>query len=419
MTNAFTRIALALILLVPGAGFARAQEAPINVNTRYEVERVAISGIADSRASRGLRDDMQALVGHKYDADAAERLARRLRGELGDRYSVDVKIRRGQEAERVVVVFDVEKTRRQPFDVRFSPLLYTSRDNFSFALAPSVESHHNYFSFGLVSTANDLLERNIGEMLRYEHRRVGTDRVQIGLEYDYFHPSFEGETEAALALAPSVPGIYRTREVFAPSVSVLPVPELKLTFGATFQTLSMQYPVLHDQAAHAFTFTAQYRREVRPRHGARHAIALEYALRDATTSLESDFLYRRHWAGGDYRLRVGRQSLGVHGQVGSISGQAPLFERFSLGSATTLRGWDKFDVAPLGGTRLAYGSLDYQYRPFEVFYDVGRVWDAGRSADVRHSVGVGLVCGNGFFASVGVPLRYHGVKPTFMFGFRR
>jgi hypothetical protein len=78
-------------------------------------------------------------------------------------------------------------------------------------------------------------------------------------------------------------------------------------------------------------------------------------------------------------------------------------------------------VAPFGAPRLLYGSLAYRYRPLEVFYDFGTVWDAqlGQSADWKHSVGIGVVWKHGFFASVGVPCRFHGVTPAFMFGFRR
>ncbi len=396
-----------------------AQEPGVNVNTRYEVESVSVVGIDESRVSQALRDDMQKLVGKKYDPDAAEAIAHRLRKELHG-YAFSVKVRRGDQPERVKVIFDAERRVNEHFDLRGSPLLYTTDDDFSFALVPSFDTHHNYFSFGYISDANDLLERNTGWTFRYEHRKVGTSAVQLGLEYDYFHPSFEGETEAALASAPLVPGIYRTREVFEPSVSVLPIPDIKITFGASFQTLEMQYPLPYGQAAHSFTFGVQYRKVLRPRHGLRHSIGADYAVRDATRTLESDFLYTRQSAAGDYTLRVGQQDFVFHFQGGHINGTPPLFERFSIGSATTLRGWDKFDVAPLGGTRLLYGSLAYRYRPFEVFYDFGTVWDPalGQAADWKHSVGVGFAFKGGFFVSLGVPLRFHGVTPAFLFGFR-
>jgi len=396
------------------------QQAAANVNTRYEVETASVSGVDQSAISQALRDDIEKLVGKKYDPEAAEDLSRRLREELGG-YKISVKVRRGDQTERVKVVFEAERFRSRRFQVALSPLLYTTNDAFSVSIVPGFETHHNYVGFGFVTDANDLLERNTGWTVRYEHRKVGTSAVQVGLEYGYFHPAFQPETEAALAAAALALGIYRSREVFAPSISVLPIPDIKVSFGASFQTLQMQYPVPFDQAAHAFTLGVQFRKEMRPHRGLRHSIGADYALRDANDSLETDFLYTRHWVAAHYTLGVRRQAFGFHFRGGRASGVPPLYERFSIGSATTLRGWDKFDVAPLGGTRLLYGSLEYRYRPFELFYDFGTTWDPalGQTADWKHSVGIGLHWRHGFFMSLGVPLRYHGVAPVFMFGFRR
>jgi hypothetical protein len=422
---------LLLVLLAPSSALASVtarqeacakpatteQDRPPNVNTRYGVESATVTGVEQSAVSPALRDDIQKLVGNKYDPEAAECLAERLRKELW-RYDITLKVKRGEQPERVKVIFEAERLRTQPFEIRVSPILYTSHDALSLAIVPAVLTHDNYVSFGYITNANDLLERNEGLMFRYEHRKVGTSAVQVGLEYDYFHPSFQPETETALAAAPLVPGIYRTREVFAPSLSLLPVPDVKATFGVTLETLEMQYPVSHDQAANAVTVGLQYRKEVRPRRGLRHTIGADYSLRNAVTGLESDFLYTRQWVAGDYTLAVGQQEFGFHFQGGHASGAAPLYERFSIGSATTLRGWDKFDVAPVGGSRLLYGSLEYRYRPLELFYDFGTVWDPGRAADWRYSVGVGLAWKNGFFMSIGVPLRFHSVTPAVVFGFR-
>jgi hypothetical protein len=417
MIQHITRLALVLFLLVPGIALAQEPQAGTNVNSRYKVESVSITGVSESRVSQALRDDMQKLVGNKYDPDAADRLADRLRKELHE-YTVTVKVKRGDQPDCIKVVFDAERIRKSTFYLRPAPLLYTTNDGFSVALVPTLETHHNYVSGGYVTSADELLERNMGWLVRYEHRKVGTDMVQIGLEYDYFHPSFQPETEAALALDPSVPGIYRIREVFSPSVSFLPIPDIKVTFGASFQTLEMQYPTPNEQAAHAYTFGVQFRREEGSRRGLRHKIGADYSLRTATSSLESDFIYTRQLVAADYTLRTRHQLFGFHFQGGHASGQPPLYERFSIGNATTLRGWDKFDVAPIGGTRLVYGSLEYRYRPFQLFYDFGTVWDPGQPVELKHSIGFGFAWDNGLFVSLGVPLRYHSVTPVFMFGFR-
>jgi outer membrane translocation and assembly module TamA len=419
MIQRISRLAfVAFLLLVPAAALAQEDQAATNVNSRYQVESVSIVGVAEAKVSQALRDDMQKLVGSKYDPDAAEALAHRLRKELHG-YSVTVKAKRGEHDEAVKVVFEAERIHERSFNITMAPFLYSTKDGFSGALVPGGQTHHNYFSVGLVSSADELLERNSGVTLRYEHRKVGTSMVQVGVEYDYFWPSFEDETKAALVLAPLVPGTYDTREVFSPSISFLPIPDIKLTFGASFQTLAMERPVLHNEAAHAFTFGAQYRRKAGSRHGVRHSIAADYLVRQATTELESDFLYTRQFVSGDYTLSTRHQDFMFRFQGGHIDGEPPLFDRFTIGNTATLRGWDKFDVAPLGGTRLLYGSLEYRYRPFQLFYDFGKVWDAGQQAvEWKHSLGIGVAWKNGFFMSLGVPLKYHDITPVFMIGFR-
>jgi hypothetical protein len=417
MIQRISRLAVAFLLLMPAAAHAQEVQAPPNVNSRYQVESVSVVGVPEAKVSQALRDDMQKLVGAKYDPEAAEKLAGRLRKELHG-YTVAMKVKRGEHPESVKVVFEAERVRQRSFDIKLAPFLYSTKDGFSGALVPGFETHHNYISAGVFSSADELLERNSGVMLRYEHRKVGTSLVQIGVEYDYYWPDFQPETEDALAASPWVPGTYETREVFAPSVSFLPIPDIKLTFGASFQTLAMESPTPHDMAAHSFTFTVQFRRKMGHRHGLHHSIAADYGLRQATTRLESDFLYTRQFVSADYTLGTRHQAFMFRFQGGRITGQPPLFERFSIGNTATLRGWDKFDVAPLGGTRLIYGSLEYRYYPFQLFYDFGKVWDPGQVVEFKHSVGIGLAWKNGFFMSLGVPLKYHGITPVFMIGFR-
>jgi outer membrane protein assembly factor BamA len=101
--------------------------------------------------------------------------------------------------------------------------------------------------------------------------------------------------------------------------------------------------------------------------------------------------------------------------AGIISGRAPLFERYVLGTSSTLRGWNKYDIDPLGGDRMAHNSLEYRYRMFEVFYDVGAVWTRGQPAVPRHAVGAGLRQG-GFSLAVAFPVRENRVEPVFMVG---
>jgi hypothetical protein len=303
-----------------------------------------------------------------------------------------------------------------------SPLVYHSQEAFSATLGFGVETHHNYASVNWTTTADELMERNEGWRLRYEHRRVGTSLVQVGVGYDLFHPTFLAPTRAALALSPDVPGIYRTRQDFAPSVSVLPLNGVKFTVGLSLQNLDFDVPSPRTEHAFAFTADAQAQGRVAVR-GYRHTISAAYSLRRATPALESDFVYTRHLVAGDYTLTKHRNAFLFRGRLGTIDGAAPLFERFSIGNSHLLRGWNKFDVAPLGGSRLAHGSLEYRYQRFQIFWDFGSVWDAGQTVKVRHGVGIGIAARPrneaGWFFSLAFPVRMNEVAPVVMFGIRR
>jgi hypothetical protein len=270
----------------------------------------------------------------------------------------------------------------------------------------------------LVDSADELLERDAGFRLRYENRKVGTDVLQLRMDFDSYHEMWNAATEAALSENPQVPGIYRTRQNFAPSLSLMPLSDLKLTVGTSFERLQIQYPTTHTQTAYAGTAEIQFHHDLEGADGVRQHIRAVYSLRTATRVLDSDFVYSRHTWTSDYTISKGKNLVGVHFRGGLITGTAPLFERFSLGNSFALRGWDKFDVAPLGGARAAYGSLEYRYRPFQVFYDVGTVWDPGQSAHVRHALGFGLVFKGGAFVSLAFPVRLNHVTPALMLGLR-
>ncbi len=412
-----TLLPLLLMLFWPAWTQATGQKQDANVNSRFDVESVTLSGVSDSKVSKTLRDEMQKLVGEKYSEQAANELAKKLRKELRD-YSVTLKVKRGEEPEHVKVIFETEQIRYRRFEFPVPPVVYHSKEGFSGAFEVPITLHHNVFTFGLVDSSDELLERNAGFRLRYENRKVGTDVVQLRFDFNGYHQTFNNATQVALAQSQDIPGIYRWRQEFSPSLSLIPHRDLKLSVGVSFEQFQLQYPEPQRQTAYAGTADIQYRHRIENGSGLRQDFSVGYDLRTATRVLDSDFVYTRHFLTADYRLSKRKHALGVHFKGGLITGIAPLFERFSLGNSTTLRGWNKFDVAPLGGARVAHGSLVYRYRPFEIFYDVGAVWDPGQTARVRHGLGFGWASRDGFFASLAFPVRLHDVAPVFMMGFR-
>jgi outer membrane protein assembly factor BamA len=92
-----------------------------------------------------------------------------------------------------------------------------------------------------------------------------------------------------------------------------------------------------------------------------------------------------------------------------------MFDRFVLGNSTTLRGWNRYDLAPVGASRMVHNSVEYRYRAFEVFYDAGALWNAGQNVTARHSTGAGLHLGD-LALLVAFPLRSGRADPVFIAG---
>ena len=107
-----------------------------------------------------------------------------------------------------------------------------------------------------------------------------------------------------------------------------------------------------------------------------------------------------------------RSVLGVHGRVGFIPGDAPIFERFFAGGQGSLRGFEFRGVGPrerkteLGGDFLVLASSEYQFPIFEknlsgvFFLDTGTVEKTITVSTWRASVGVGIRFTVPFFGPV-------------------
>ncbi len=391
----------------------------VNINERYIVENVGFKGIDESRIRTDLREEAQSFEKQKYNAGAAHEYANKLSAELRGRSSVlwvEVKVDKGTEPDRIKLTFEAHKEKSVDFDVPF--LLYHSKQGISGALEMKISRYPAGFTFGILTDAERLLERNAGFYTSFEHKSLGTHRLGFRIDFESYHQSFNNATMTALQQRPDVPGFYRARQNFAPSLSVRPSKDLSFDAGLSFQRLEHQYPSLHTETAYAGTGNIRYSRDLSFLEGYRQVVTATYGVRTATRIFDSDYVYTRHLWTADYELSRGRSALEAHFRGGIIGGTAPLFERFSLGNSTTLRGWNKFDVAPVGGSRMAHGSLEYKYSILNVFYDVGTVWDPGRYSPVRHGLGFGLASGEDFFLSLAFPVRLHNVAPIFMVGWR-
>jgi hypothetical protein len=139
-------LTMAMILLWPALARAGAQERETNVNERYDVESVELSGASESKLSKGLNDDLQKMVGEKYSQETANDLAKKLRKELRE-YSVTVKVKRGDTPDHVKVIFEAERIRWKRFEVPIPPVVYHTKEGFSGAIEIPLDFHHNIFTF--------------------------------------------------------------------------------------------------------------------------------------------------------------------------------------------------------------------------------------------------------------------------------
>jgi hypothetical protein len=392
-------------------------QSDMNVNTRYTVESVEFSGGGEARISSGLRREIARLAGEKLNPANLDELARRIRKELHVR-SVSHHLLRGDNPEHVKVVFEI-KGRPRSYEVSVPKFLYHATQGWSAAVEGTAEIARQRFSAGLVSDGDDMLERYAGITGRYENLHLGTDRVRLGFLAESYHEQWNRATRLALAPDAGDAGltsaVYRERQNFEPTVTVTLAGPLTLTVGAGFARLEPDLPAASTESSNALITTLRYHRRVEDSAAGQQELDAGYTLRAATKVLGSDFVYSRHHLSVRYAWTAGRHTVLDEATAGWIVGRAPLFERFVLGTSSTLRGWNKFDLDPLGGDRVAHNTIEYRYRFVEAFYDTGAVWNSGQGAVLRHAVGVGLRRGS-FSLAIAFPVRENRVEPVLMLG---
>jgi hypothetical protein len=412
-------------LFFGGLLFAGSQDSDFNVNTRYTVDTVTVAGkgwktdlVSDQsqnqKMSAGLRKDLAALIGRKLNPSALDSLAGRLKKELAAR-EVSHRVLRGDSPDHVRVEFEVKQYRGE-VGANFTKLVYNSKQGWSADGGVDVTVLQNSFRFGMTSDGDSLDERNAGISARYENKHVGTDRVNLKFEFDSYHDQWNSSTLAALGAGGSkeTSDAYRTRQNFQPAVTVALAKPLTLEVGASFERFGEQYPAAHTEASDAMVATLRYHRRLEGSDNQQDLDA-SYSLGAATRILGSDFVYTSHTWGGRYQFTHGKHVLSDAFAGGAITGRAPLDDRFVMGNSIYLRGWNKYEIDPLGGNRMVHNTVDYHYGLFRIFYDTGAIWDEGQGAVPRHSLGVGLR-ESVFTLAVAFPMRSGHVEPVFMMG---
>jgi hypothetical protein len=417
----------------PSGEPAAGQNYDLNVNSRYTIESINFVDQREYKLSTSALEEIRHLVGAKVSSEALDRLALRIRGELRA-HDVTFKLARGAQPESVRVLIQVDRAGGS-FDASVPVLSYNSALGFTGTGQLTSTIGPNAFTFRALRDSDNLIERFSGIQAKYERTALGNGRISLGFEFDGYQDQYATSTLTALD-SDSRPssqsslvgaGAYGSRLNYEPSATFVIAAPLTDTVGLSFEQLNNLPSAARSESANAVINTLRYHQrwvgsEMSGSGSSTQELDAGYSLRAATTLLGTDLAYTRHVAHLKYNYTSRAQSVEVIMMAGAIYGQAPLFERFALGDSTLLRGWNKYNLDPLGGNRLAYGSVTYGYHVMRVFYDTGSVWDQGKTPEVKESAGIGVSSGLGvlekgaFLLALAFPLREGHVTPVVIAG---
>jgi len=428
MPSAIRFLTLPTLLLISALILSAGQEflheaAETNVNRQYMIETVSVAGVEVDQSTpakfpRTLRERLRGLVGQQCDVAMLEDLSAQIRRELHFR-TVTEHLSKGSAPDRIKVNFEVVR-RDLFFDISLPKFLYHSKQGFSGEVDASTRIRQNDLTFGVVSNGDDLTEHFAGITARYDSASfgdiAGSDRMHIGVTFEDYHEEWNQATLAAL------PGtgldLYRSRWNVAPQVVFNVATPLTVAVGTSFEDLDSESPNVGSRSANAGTLDVHYRRKIEG-YGVQQQIDGKYSLRVSTRALGSTYAYARHLISVKYEAKTGRHTMSDEFMGGAIAGQAPFFDRFVLGSSSTLQGWDRYEIDPLGGSRVVHNQMTYGYRigegTVQAFYDAGMLWQSDRAATLRHSLGAGYKQGI-FVMAMAFPIRDGRIEPVFMAG---
>lgn len=393
----------------------------MNVNCKYIVETVEFRYSRRPNTLPKLGSDIQQLadseVGKNFVQDHFDGIFRRLKAEFRS-YKVTHRMEKGSKPDHVKVIFELERRGIElNGEANDFKLIYSSRNNFSFGGTADFNIGKQGGLLLGALTDNDLtVERTSGVRAGYRYDLMKR-HVRLAIVGESFRTQWNAATEAAIAERPDLPGLYRRRQTLEPSVTIQVLPSLRLKAGVSLQRIETQFPVARFESSHALISSLRYEQGWDLGTSTRNLVGAGYDLRAAARTLGSDFVYARHAFDVNESLSLPhQQAVLLAFSAGTLSGQAPLFDRFVLGNSQALRGWNRFDVAPLGGNRMAYGSAEYRTHGIRVVYDRGAVWDDGHEAKVRQSAGVGYIK-DGLTCMLAFPLREGHITPIVLLGY--
>ena len=264
----------------------RDPEHQANVNAKYIVEHVDIRGVADKDITAEMRVDMEALTGKPLDSELAERLEARLKSAFGD-YNVERRTGRGSQPGQIRVVFQLTRTEQSRW-LRFEPLeanaLYHSDQGWG-AMLPLTLSGADFrvVPYFAIDNGDDLIEEYSGFGLRFETRKLGTERLGMFFEWSTFDQTWRDATLASLPAHPTVPAPYRNRMTVTPLVKFAITPRLAVSGGVSIvelDALDESSPL--SQMANAAIGGVTFNQRWKPKAGVQHDLEAAFTARAGT-----------------------------------------------------------------------------------------------------------------------------------------
>ena len=351
------------------------------------VESVEVKGVARSAYSSPLDSELQLMVGKRVDHLEVDHLKEKLLAELKNGYEVGEKFHKGTKPNSVAIVYEAKIIPWIPERSLPEVGAYHPKQGISVFVDGNI---YKGLTIGMGTDGDTLTERYKGYTAGYESRMLGTRYVGAKIRFETFGLLWKRQTLELLDASPEIPGAYRTRQAIEPSLAFALNRMISATAGFNFVELHMMNPQEHWVSAHEATASFRFTSPKLKSGSGTSEITSGYEVRTAARNLDSDFVYTRHYWDGGYSGKFGRNQFQFSYLAGRITGNPPLFERFSLGNTQTLRGWNKYDIDPIGGNRVYHFSTQWTYRFFGVFMDNGSIWNSGEDAVNRSSVGVFL-----------------------------
>jgi hypothetical protein len=389
-----------------------------NVNSRYTVESVELTGASEARLSRGLREELRRYVGQRFSPEAFARLSGRVRDELRARL-VSPKLMKGTAPESVRVVLDV-LGRRVNVSTDQSRVAWHTRQGWTGDLVLTIdERDRQRLSLGVFSDGDTLTERSSGARAGYS-RTLFHGRIRPGFSVSTAHAQYDLRTLQAAGTNE----LYRNVDSFQPTVTFIPWrgderEELTVEVGVRLQRFALLSPEANrNVASHALVNTLRYRRV---RGDVENGRVVWTGLAALANGIGGDYSFARQELRGGAEYQRGASRLTVDVTGGLLRGNAPFTERFAAGNSLLLRGWNKFEIAPLGANRLVASSVEYGRSlkgklDASAFVDSGSIWNRGGTPEAKTSVGCGLRTRDGFFLYLAFPLRDGRIEPMVMTG---